>query len=58
MAELMLIVGAVTLFVGGFAAWYTLWHLRVESSFERVPIEAGRSIHVVRKGISLGSDRS
>ncbi|MDR3661379.1 MAG: hypothetical protein P4L86_13490 [Mycobacterium sp.] len=48
-----LIVGSVGLVVAGFAAWYTIWHRRVESSFERVPVRAGRSVHVLREGVDL-----
>lgn len=58
MAMLTLVMGAVALFVGGFATWYTLWHRRVESCFERVPVGAGRSVHVLRQGVSVeGSQR-
>ena len=53
MAEITLIVGSVGLVVAGFAAWYTIWHRRVESSFERVPVRAGRSVHVLREGADL-----
>ena len=51
MAEISMIVGSVGLVVAGFAAWYALWHRRVESSFERVPVRAGRSVHVLREGV-------
>ncbi len=56
MAELTLIIGSVVMFVAGFAAWYTLWHRRVEAAFERVPVGPGRSVHVLRQGVSLGRD--
>ena len=47
----MLIAGSAVLFVAGFVAWYTIWHRRVESSFERVPVRAGRSAPVQREGV-------
>lgn len=53
MAEITLIVGSVGLVVAGFAAWYTIWHRRIESSFERVPVRARRSVHVLREGADL-----
>jgi hypothetical protein len=56
MAEITLIIGSVALFVMAFASWYTVWHRRVESSFERVPVGTGRAVHVLRKGISLEGD--
>ena len=49
-----LIVGSVGAFVAGFVAWYTLWHRRLEASFEKVAVGTGRSAHVLRKGVSLG----
>lgn len=57
MAMLTLIIGSVALFVGAFATWYTVWHLRIESRFERIPVGDGRSVHVLRRGVSLGDDR-
>jgi hypothetical protein len=57
MAVLTLIIGSVTFFLGGFAAWYTVWHRRVESSFESIPVSAGRTVHVLREGVTLGGDR-
>ncbi len=51
-----LILGSVALFVAGFVTWYTLWHRRVESCFERVAVRSGRSVHVLRQGVSLDSD--
>jgi hypothetical protein len=56
MAVLTLVVGSVSFFVAAFAAWYTLWHRRVESCFERVPVGAGRAVHVLRKGVLLEGD--
>ncbi len=53
MADISLIIGSLGLVVAGFAAWYTIWHRRVESSFERVPVRAGRSAHVLREGADL-----
>jgi hypothetical protein len=56
MAMLTLIIGSITLFIGVFASWYTVWHLRIESRFERIPAGDGRSVHVLRQGIPLGGD--
>ena len=55
-ATLTLIIGSIALFAGAFATWYTVWHLRIESRFERVPVADGRSAHVLREGVSLGGD--
>jgi hypothetical protein len=41
MAQIMMIIGSIALFVAGFVAWYTLWHRRVQPAFERVPSGAG-----------------
>ena len=49
MAEITLILGSVGLFVAGFVAWYTVWHRRASAAFERVPVSAARSAHVVRR---------
>ena len=57
MATLTLIIGSIALFAGAFATWYTVWHLRIESRFERIPVGDGRSAHVLREGVSLGDDR-
>ena len=56
MAAITLVIGAVALFVTAFASWYTVWHRRMESSFERVPVATGRVVHVLRKGVSLEGD--
>jgi hypothetical protein len=56
MAAITLIIGSVAFFVTAFASWYTVWHLRMESSFERVPVGAGRVVHVLRRGVSLEGD--
>jgi hypothetical protein len=53
MAEITLIVGAGALFVTGFVSWYTIWHRRVESCFEKVPVATGRSAHLLRRGADL-----
>ncbi len=49
MAMITLIVGSVGLFAAGFVAWYTIWHDRAASSFERVPVRSVRSVPVVRE---------
>jgi hypothetical protein len=54
MATLTLIIGSIALFAGAFATWYTVWHLRIESRFERIPGGDGRSVHVLRKGETVG----
>jgi hypothetical protein len=56
MAELAVVLGSLGLFVAGFVSWYTLWHRRLTTAFERVPVGAGRSVHVVRRGVELGGD--
>jgi len=49
MAEIAVSLGAVALFVAGFAAWYAIWRHKVAASFERVPVRAGRHAHVLRQ---------
>jgi hypothetical protein len=56
MATLTLIIGSIILLAGVFATWYTVWHLRIESRFERIPVGDGRSVHVLRQGVALGGD--
>ena len=53
---LTLIIGSTAFFVAAFAAWYTLWHRRLESSFERVPVRSGRTVHVLRQDADLPGD--
>jgi hypothetical protein len=55
MATLTLIIASIALFAGAFATWYTVWHLRIESRFERIPVADGRSAHVLREGAVLGT---
>lgn len=57
MATLTLIIGSIALLAGALATWYTVWHLRIESRFERIPVGDGRSVHVLREGVVLGGDR-
>jgi hypothetical protein len=57
MATLTLIIASIALFAGVFATWYTVWHLRIESRFERISVGDGRSAHVLRKGVALGDGR-
>lgn len=57
MATLTLIIGSIAVFAGTFATWYTVWHLRIESRFERIPVGGGRSVHVLREGAVLGAER-
>lgn len=56
MATLTLIIGSIALLAGAFATWYTVWHLRIESRFERIPVADGRSVYVLREDVTLGSD--
>ena len=53
MAEVTWIAASGGLVAAGFAAWYTVWHRRAESSFERVPVRSGRSVHVLRQDVDL-----
>ena len=57
MAVLSLIIGSIAFFVASFAVWYTIWHRRVEAAFERVPVESGRSVHVLRRDAHLDGGR-
>ena len=54
MSVIVSIVGAGATFAAAFAAWYTLWHRRLATSFEEVPVGTRRSAHVLRRGVSLG----
>jgi hypothetical protein len=56
MAMITLILGAAGLFVAAFVAWYTMWHRRVATAFERVPVSTDRSALVVRRGAQLPGD--
>jgi hypothetical protein len=56
MAEITVILGSVALFAAGFAGWYTMWHRRLATAFETVPVGAARSAYVVRRGVALPSD--
>lgn len=51
MAQITMIIGSFALFLAGFVAWYTLRRRRVESAFERVPVESRRSVHLLRRGL-------
>jgi hypothetical protein len=53
MAEIMVMLGAVGMFVATFVTWYTMWHRRAVSAFERVPVGNARSALVVRRGADL-----
>jgi hypothetical protein len=53
MAEVAVILGAVGSFVAGFAAWYTMWHRRMATAFERFPVGTARPALVVRRGAEL-----
>ena len=53
MAEVAVIAGSIGIFVAGFLAWYTLWHRRLESSFERVAVRTGRRAYLLREGVVL-----
>jgi uncharacterized iron-regulated membrane protein len=51
MAQITMIIGSIALFVAGFFAWYTLWHRRAESAFERVPVGSRRGVHPLRRDV-------
>jgi hypothetical protein len=53
MAEIVAILMAGGLCIAGFVAWYTMWHRRVATAFERVPVGTDRSALVVRRGADL-----
>jgi hypothetical protein len=53
MTQLAMILGSITVFAAGFVTWYTLWHRKVASCFERVPVGDGRTAHLVRRGVAL-----
>ena len=57
MAEVAVIAGSISVFAAGFAAWYTLWHRRLASSFERVPVRSGRTAYLLREGVVLEGTR-
>jgi hypothetical protein len=57
MAALTLIIGSITLLAAGFGTWYAVWHRRMESCFERVPVSSGRSVHVLRRGVDMERGR-
>ena len=48
-----MILGAVGMFMAGFVAWYTVWHRRMATAFERVPVGTARSALVVRRGAEV-----
>ena len=56
MATLTLIIGSIALLAGAFATSYTVWHLRMESRLERIPVGDGRSARALHQGGSLGGD--
>jgi hypothetical protein len=55
MPVITLLVGSVGLFVVAFLAWYSVWHRRLASRFERVRVESGRS-RQAREHIELRRD--
>jgi len=54
MGVIVLILGCVGVFVAAFAAWYALWHRRVDGSFEKVQVGTNRPVYVLRAGATLG----
>jgi hypothetical protein len=50
MAMIVAILVAGVVFVAGFAGWYTFWHRRMATAFERVRVRDDRSALVVRRG--------
>jgi hypothetical protein len=57
MAEVAVIAGSIGVFVAGFLGWYTLWHRRLGSSFERAPVRTGRTAYLLREGVVLEGTR-
>lgn len=57
MAEIVAFLVAGGLFIAGFVAWYTMWHRRMETAFERVPVGTDRSALVVRRGADVPGNR-
>jgi hypothetical protein len=53
MVDVVGITISLGVFVAGFASWYSLWHRRLSSSFERVPVRAGRTAYLVRDDVVL-----
>jgi hypothetical protein len=53
MAEVAVIAGSIGVFVTGFLGWYALWHRRLASSFERVPVRTGRTAYLLREGVVI-----
>jgi hypothetical protein len=53
MVQVMMIAGAIGVFVTGFATWYAMWHRRAAACFETVPVRAGRSVYVLRHDVSV-----
>jgi uncharacterized iron-regulated membrane protein len=51
MAQITMITGSIALFVAGFLAWYTLWHRRVKTAFERVPV-GSRHARLLRREVT------
>jgi hypothetical protein len=53
MAEIVAMLVAAGLFIAGFVLWYSMWHRRMDASFERVRVGPDRSALVVRRGADL-----
>jgi hypothetical protein len=53
MVQVMMIAGTISMFVAGFAAWYSMWHRRAASYFEAVPVRKGRPVYVLRRDVSV-----
>jgi hypothetical protein len=51
MALITMIIGSIALVLAGLVAWYTRCIRRVESAFERVPVESQRRVHPLRRGL-------
>ena len=57
MAVLSLVIGSIALFTGGFAFWYRSGTGGSRRPSSVVPVESGRSVHVLRQGVHLSGDR-
>ena len=58
MINVAVIAGSIGV-LASLVGWYALWHRRLASSFERVPVRTGRHAFLLRRGVGVdGPDRS
>ena len=48
-----MILGAAGSFVAGVVGWYTMWHRRMVTTLERVPVGTARSALIVHRDAGL-----